>query len=93
MGSSVKSRLEKLALVGGREKSASVAELSSIADLASSGALGDEVRYAFEGITSAIDNHVEEDVAEKTASIAQTDYNIYDENAARIARLNNLLHK
>lgn len=92
MSSSLKSRLEKLSN-GGISKEASVAELSAIADLASSGALGDDVKYAFEGMTSAIDNHVEESLPEKTASAGQIDYNIYDENAARIARLNNLLRK
>lgn len=92
MSSSLKSRLEKLSNRG-ISKESSVAELSAIADLASSGALGDDVKYAFEGMTSAIDNHVEERLPEKTASAGQIDYNIYDENAARIARLNNLLRK
>ena len=74
-------------------KEASVSELSSIADLAQSGALGYEAQAAFEGMTSAINSYVEEEVPEKIASVEETDYTIYDENAARIARLNNLLRK
>lgn len=70
-----------------------VAYYSEIADLAQSGALGDDVQAAFEGMTSAINSHIEEEVPEKIASVEETDYNIYDENAARIARLNNLLRK
>lgn len=74
-------------------KEASVSDLSELADLASSGALGADVQSAFEGMTSAINQYVEEEIPEKTASASETDYNIYDENAARIARLNNLLRK
>lgn len=74
-------------------KNASVAQLSTIADLAQSGALGDDVQAAFEGMTAGINSYVEEEITEKTASASDFDYNIYDENAARIARLDNLLRK
>lgn len=72
---------------------ASVAQLSTIADLAQSGALGDDVQAAFEGMTEGINSYVEEEIPEKTASASDFDYNIYDENAARIARLDTLLRK
>ena len=74
-------------------KKASVAELSALADLVEQGHFGEEAQYAFEGMSQAIDQHVEEDLTDKTASATEIDYNIYDENAARIARLNNLLRK
>lgn len=74
-------------------KEASVAQLSTIADLAQSGALGDDVQAAFEGMTAGINSYVEEEIPEKTASASDFDYNIYDENAARIARLDTLLRK
>lgn len=74
-------------------KSASVSELSTLASLVEQGQMGKEAQYAFEGMTQAIDRYVEEDLTEKTASHAETDYTIYDENAARIARLDNLLRK
>ena len=75
------------------QKTASVAELSALADLIEQGHFGKEAQYAFEGMFQAIDQHVEEDLTDKTASATEIDYNIYDENAARIARLNNLLRK
>ena len=75
------------------EKSASVAEVSAFADLVEQGHYGKEAQYAFEGMTQAIERHVKEDLTDKTASATEIDYNIYDQNAARIARLNNLLRK
>ena len=68
-------------------KKASVAELSAVADLVEQGHFGEEAQYAFEGMTQAIEQYVEEDLTDKTASFDEIDYNIYDENAARIARL------
>lgn len=76
-----------------QEKKASVATISAIADLIEQGYFGKEAQYAFEGMTAAVNQYVEEDLSEKTASLQQTDYNIYDENAARLARLDNLLRK
>ena len=70
-----------------------VAEYSAIADMAQSGQFGEEVQYAFEGMTSAIASYVDEEIPEKTASHPETDYTIYDENAARVARLETLLRK
>lgn len=86
----VKTRLRSLY---SQTKEASVAELSALADLAQSGALGKEAQYAFEGMMAAAESYVEEDLTDKTASASQIDYNIYDENAARRARLDNLLKK
>ena len=71
----------------------SVAQVSAIADLIEEGHFGKEAQYAFDGITSSVDRYVEEELIEKTASHVQTDYTIYDENAARLARLDNLLRK
>ena len=100
MSSSVQRRLEKLgsrsaatAINSVHNKTASAVELSALASLATSGAFGDDTKYAFEGITSAIDLHVKEDTSEKTASHGEINYNIYDENAARRARLDTLLRK
>lgn len=76
-----------------QEKKASVANVSAVADLIEQGYFGKEAQYAFEGMTAAVNQYVEEDLSEKTASLQQTDYNIYDENAARLARLDNLLRK
>ena len=74
-------------------KEASVAKISALASAVESGYFGKEAQYALEGMTEAIHEYVVEDLTEKTASKAETDYNIYDENAARLARLNNLLRK
>ena len=71
----------------------SVSKLSALADLIEEGHFGKEAQYAFEGIMQAVDQQVEEDLTDKTASANETDYNIYDENAARRARLDNLLRK
>ena len=74
-------------------KKASVAQLSALGRAVEQGHFGKEAQYAFEGMTSAIYQYVDEDLSEKTASYSENDYNIYDENAARIARLNTLLRK
>ena len=76
-----------------QEKKASVAQLSALGRAVEQGHFGKEAQYAFEGMTSAIYQYVDEDLSEKTASYSENDYNIYDENAARIARLNTLLRK
>lgn len=68
-------------------------ELSTLADLIEKGHFGKEAQHALEGMLQAVDKHVKEDLTDKTASARQTDYNIYDENAARRARLDNLLRK
>ena len=74
-------------------KTKSVAEASALADLIEKGHFGKEAQYALEGMQQAISKHVKEDLTDKTASAQQIDYNIYDENAARRARLDNLLRK
>tara|TARA_R110001606_G_scaffold204848_2_gene352718 strand:- start:38 stop:286 length:249 start_codon:yes stop_codon:yes gene_type:complete len=74
-------------------KKASYRQLSDLAAKLEQGEFGKEAQYALEGMTLAVNAYVEEDLAEKTASQPETDYNIYDENAARIARLDNLLRK
>ena len=76
-----------------QNKEASVAQLSALASMVEQGHFGKEAQYAFEGMTQAIESYVQEDLTEKTASHSETDYNIYDENAARKARLDNLLRK
>lgn len=74
-------------------KRASVSEYSALADLLQAGQLGEEAQYAFEGMTDGIESYIQEEVPEKTASAHETDYTIYDESAARIARLETLLKK
>ncbi len=76
-----------------QKKEASVAQLSALASMLEQGHFGKEAQYAFEGMTQAIEFYVQEDLTEKTASHTETDYTIYDENAARLARLENLLRK
>lgn len=76
-----------------QKKEASVAQLSALASMVEQGHFGKEAQYAFEGMLSAAEAYVEEDLTEKSASFVETDYTIYDENAARVARLNNLLRK
>jgi len=78
---------------GEQNKEASVFQLSELASMVEQGYFGKEAQYAFEGMTQAIESYVQEDLTEKSASFVETDYNIYDENAARVARLNNLLRK
>lgn len=88
-----KAQKDKKAKKGKHKKEASVAQLSALASMIEQGHFGKEAQYAFEGMSQAIESYVQEDLTEKTASVAETDYNIYDENAARKARLDNLLRK
>lgn len=71
----------------------SIKGLSKLASMAANGSLGSDVKHAFEGIALAINAHVKENIPEKTASHSEINYNIYDENAARRARLDTLLRK
>ena len=74
-------------------KEASIAEYAALADQIESGTFGKEAQYAFEGILSAVENHIEDDTLEKNASIGEINYTIEEQNAARIARLEQLLKR
>lgn len=74
-------------------KEASVAQYAALADSLESGELGDDAKYAFEGVMDSVGDHITDDSLVKSASYPENHYNIYDENAARIARLETLLRK
>ena len=74
-------------------KEASVSQLSAIAEMAESGELGPDAQATFEGIMSAYEGYVQDDLTEKSASAGETDYTIYDEAAARDVRLQTLLRE
>jgi hypothetical protein len=88
---SIRDRLTKIA--NAPQETEKVAYYASIADQAEAGVLGDEAKYAFEGILSAVENHIEDDTLEKNASIGEINYTIDEQNAARIARLEQLLKR
>jgi hypothetical protein len=79
--------------IGDYEKEASVAQYAALADSLESGELGDDAKYAFEGVMDSVGEHITDDSLVKSASYPENHYNIYDENAARIARLETLLRK
>lgn len=73
------------------EKKASIQNKIAFAKLIESGEFGKEAQFAFEGVMQAYTDQINESLVSKTAS--SNDHTIYDENAARRARLDTLLRK